>query len=132
MTALSQVQNSITQYLGSRVYEIHTTRGNELHCRIQRGAATKLAGLLRHEFHAELVLMVANDRRGDRGVFEIHYLFANARENWFVHATKELTHEEPAIISLATFYYPASMSLISDYHGKGTRSKAMAISLLPG
>src|SRR3954447_20880702 len=25
-----------------------------------------------------------------------------------------------------TFYFPASMSLISDYHGAGTRSKAMA------
>ena len=26
-----------------------------------------------------------------------------------------------------TFYYPASMSLISDYHGKGTRSRAMGL-----
>jgi MFS family permease len=26
-----------------------------------------------------------------------------------------------------TFYYPASMSLISDYHGRGTRSRAMGI-----
>jgi Ni,Fe-hydrogenase III large subunit/Ni,Fe-hydrogenase III component G len=108
MSDLSQVQNAITQYLGSRVDDIHITRGNELHCRIQRGAAPRLAGLLRAEFQAELVLMVANDRRAEKGVFEINYLFANDRENWFVHATKELTREEPAIISLATFYYPAS------------------------
>jgi Ni,Fe-hydrogenase III large subunit/Ni,Fe-hydrogenase III component G len=108
MRDLSQVQSAIARYLDSRVDEIQITRGNELHCRIQRGAAPRLAGLLRGEFHAELVLMVANDRRADKGVFEIHYLFANARENWFVHATKELTREEPAIISLATFYYPAS------------------------
>ena len=26
-----------------------------------------------------------------------------------------------------TFYYPASMSLLSDYHGRGTRSRAMGI-----
>src|SRR6266567_1498076 len=108
MSDLSQVQSAIARYLESRADEIRITRGNELHCRIQRGAAPRLAGLLRAEFHAELVLMVANDRRADRGAFEIHYLFANARENWFVHATKELTREEPAIISLATFYYPAS------------------------
>jgi Ni,Fe-hydrogenase III large subunit/Ni,Fe-hydrogenase III component G len=108
MRNLSEVQRTIEQYLEVRVDEIHITRGNELHCRIQRGAAPRLAGLLRHEFHAELVLMVANDRRADKGVFEINYLFANAPENWFVHVTKELTREEPAIISLATFYYPAS------------------------
>jgi len=108
MSDLSQVQSAIARYLESRVHEIHITRGNELHCRIHRGAAPRLAGLLRAEFHAELVLMVANDRRPDKGVFEIHYLFANDRENWFVHATEELTREEPAIISLATFYYPAS------------------------
>lgn len=108
MSDLSQVQNAIEQYLDSRVYEIQTPRGNELHCRIQRGAAPRLASLLRAEFQAELVLIVANDRRADKGVFEINYLFANARKNWFVHATKELAREVPAIISLATFYYPAS------------------------
>ncbi|MFS8085744.1 MAG: NADH-quinone oxidoreductase subunit C [Acidobacteriota bacterium] len=108
MTDLSQVQSAIAKYLDDRVYEIHVARGNELHCRIQRGAAPRLAGLLRAEFRTELVLMIANDRRSDKGVFEIHYLFANAHENWFVHATKELTREEPAIISLATFCYSAS------------------------
>jgi Ni,Fe-hydrogenase III large subunit/Ni,Fe-hydrogenase III component G len=108
MSDLSQVQTAIARYLDGRIYESQITRGNELHCRIQRGAAPRLANLLRADFHAELVLMVANDRRADKGVFEINYLFANARENWFVHATKELTPEEPAIISLATFYYPAS------------------------
>jgi Ni,Fe-hydrogenase III large subunit len=51
--------------------------------------------------------MVANDRP-DKEAFEVYYLFANARENWFVHATKELSREDPAIVSMATFYYPAS------------------------
>jgi len=105
---LSQVQKAVSTYLEGRVYEINLTRGNELHCRIQRGAAPRLANLLRAEFSADLILMVANDRRADKGVYEITYLFANGREDWFVHATKELTPEEPTIISQATLYYPAS------------------------
>ncbi|HKZ77430.1 MAG TPA: NADH-quinone oxidoreductase subunit C [Pyrinomonadaceae bacterium] len=107
MSDLSQLQSAIARNLDRRVHKILITRGNELHCQIERGAAPRLAGLLRAQFHAELILMVANDRRADKGVFEMHYLFANARENWFLHATEELAPEEP-IISLATFYYPAS------------------------
>jgi Ni,Fe-hydrogenase III component G len=67
-----------------------------------------LAKILHADFNAELRLMVANDRRADKGVFEIHYLFVNDRENWYAHATKNLTAEDPTIDSMATFYYPAS------------------------
>lgn len=108
MRDLSQVQSAITTYLGSRVSEVNVIRGNELHCGIQRGAAPLLASLLRAEFSADLILMVASDRRGDKGVYEVTYLFANSREDWFVHATKEVSAEEPAIISQATSYFPAS------------------------
>lgn len=108
MRDLSQVQSAITTYLGSRVSEVNVIRGNELHCGIQRGAAPLLASLLRAEFSADLILMVAGDRRADKGVYEVSYLFGNSREDWFVHATKEVSHEEPAIISQATSYYPAS------------------------
>jgi Ni,Fe-hydrogenase III large subunit len=52
--------------------------------------------------------MAANDRRADKGVFEVHSLFANDHENWFVHATEELPAGTPTLVSLATFYYPAS------------------------
>jgi Ni,Fe-hydrogenase III large subunit/Ni,Fe-hydrogenase III component G len=83
-------------------------RGNELHCRIARADAPALAEFLRRDFNAELILMVANDRLADKGVFEVHYLFAQSSENWFLHATKDLPPENPEITSLATFYYPAS------------------------
>ncbi len=73
-----------------------------------RADAPALAEFLRRDFNAELILMVANDRRADKGVFEVHYLFAQSRENWFLHATKEISSERLAITSLATFYYPAS------------------------
>ena len=75
---------------------------------IARGDALNLAKILHADFNAELRLMVANDRRADKGVFEIHYLFVNDRENWYAHATKNLTAEDPTIDSMATFYYPAS------------------------
>ena len=108
MTDFSPMQLALSHYLNGKTVDVHVERGNELHCRITRGMAPPLAGLLRHEFGAELILMVANDRRADKGIFEIHYLFANHCENWFVHATKELSPEDPTIISMATFYYPAS------------------------
>ena len=59
-------------------------------------------------FGAELVFMAATDRRADRGVFEVHYLFAPKRENWFVHASVAVAADAPAIVSLATLHYPAS------------------------
>ncbi len=108
MSFFSRLQSALSEHLGGRAARVRVKRGNELHCQIERGDAPLLAELLRKDFNAELILMVANDRRADKGVFEIHYLFAQSRENWFLHATKDLTPEHPAITSLATFYYPAS------------------------
>ncbi len=88
MTDFSALRLALARHLEGKTADVHVERGNELHCRISRGTARRLAGLLRADFGAELALMVANDRP-DKGAFEIHYLFANARENWFVHATKE-------------------------------------------
>jgi Ni,Fe-hydrogenase III large subunit/Ni,Fe-hydrogenase III component G len=87
---------------------MHVRRGNELHFQIARGDALYLAEFLRADFGAELILMVANDRRADKGVLEVHYLFANDRKNWFAHATKEVPADAPTITSMATFHYPAS------------------------
>lgn len=67
----------------------------------------QLAALLQDDFRARLILMVANDRRADKGAFEVHYLFANGAENWFVHATQDLPADDPRIDSMATFYLPA-------------------------
>ncbi len=107
MTDFSALQSALATHFEGKVTDVHFERGNELHCHIARGAARRLAGLLRTNFGAELALMVANDRP-DKAAFEIAYLFANTRENWFVHATKELSREDPAIVSMATLYFPAS------------------------
>jgi Ni,Fe-hydrogenase III large subunit/Ni,Fe-hydrogenase III component G len=109
MTDFTRLKSALIEYLKGRAKDVTIKRGNELHCRIARGGeALILAEFLRRDFNAELILMVANDRRTNKGVFEIHYLFAQTRENWFLHATKELTPERPTITSMATFYYPAS------------------------
>src|SRR2546427_2651029 len=108
MNDFSRLQSTLAEKLNGRATNVRIRRGNELHFQIERGDALRLAGFLRADFGAELILMVANDRRADKGVVEIHYLFANGRENWFAHATKNLTFEDPTIDSMATFYYPAS------------------------
>ena len=108
MTDFTQLQSALAENFQGRATNIRIRRGNELHFQIARGDASRLAEILRVDFSAELTLMVANDRRADKDVFEIHYLFVNERENWFTHATKNLTPDDPTIDSMATFYYPAS------------------------
>lgn len=107
MIDFSELQLSLARQFEDAIGDVQIMRGNELHCHIARGTARRLAVLLRVDFGAALVLMVANDRP-DRGLFEVHYLFANSRENWFVHAMKEVPRENPFIDSMATFYFPAS------------------------
>jgi Ni,Fe-hydrogenase III large subunit/Ni,Fe-hydrogenase III component G len=83
-------------------------RANELHLQIDRRDIPELARLLSSEFNAELMLMVANDSHSGAGAFELYYLFANKRENWFAQAKVALPLGDPTVPSLATFYYPAS------------------------
>jgi Ni,Fe-hydrogenase III large subunit/Ni,Fe-hydrogenase III component G len=88
--------------------DVRVVRGRELHCTLGGGDLVPLARLVTGELGAELRLMVATDRRAERGVFEVHYLFARAREDWFVQATLLVDAADPAIPSLATLHYPAS------------------------
>jgi Ni,Fe-hydrogenase III large subunit/Ni,Fe-hydrogenase III component G len=90
------------------VRDVRVVRDRELHCRVAAGDLGPLARLLLRELRADLRLMVATDRRADRGVFEVHYLFARAGEDWFVQATVAVDAADPAIPSLATLHYPAS------------------------
>jgi Ni,Fe-hydrogenase III large subunit/Ni,Fe-hydrogenase III component G len=88
--------------------DVRVVRERELHCRLQATDVAPLARLLLRELRAELRLMVAADRRAERGAFEVHYLFARPREDWFVQATIAADAEDPTIPSLATLHYPAS------------------------
>jgi len=109
MTDFTQLQSTLAKNFHESISNVRILRGNELHFQISRGdALPQVAKILHADFNAELRLMVANDRRAGKGVFEIHYLFVNDRENWYAHATKDLSHDDPMIDSMATFYYPAS------------------------
>jgi Ni,Fe-hydrogenase III large subunit/Ni,Fe-hydrogenase III component G len=108
MTRLSLLMRALAEELTDRVADVRPLRDNELHCSVLPAAVPALAGLLRMRFAVELLFMAATDRRADRGAFEVHYLFAPAREHWFLHVTATVPADTPAIDSLATFYYPAS------------------------
>ena len=108
MTDFSRLRSALEERFKSGTVNLQARRGNELHFQIARGDVLDLAELLRAHFGAELTLMVANDSRADKIMFELHYLFANNRENWFAHATTDLPSGDSTIPSLATFYYPAS------------------------
>jgi Ni,Fe-hydrogenase III large subunit/Ni,Fe-hydrogenase III component G len=105
LAALAQVLGEMGH---DRVADVRAVRGRELHCTVRPPAMPALAGLLRRDFGAELIFMAAADRRAHRGAFEVHYLFAPAREDWFVHATAGVAAAAPVIVSLATLHYPAS------------------------
>jgi len=94
--------------LGGWAQEFHLAHGNEMHLRVSRHEIIRLAQMLHDEFQAELILMLANDRRAARGVFEVVYLFANRRENWFAHVTVDVPATDARLESLATLSYPAS------------------------
>jgi Ni,Fe-hydrogenase III large subunit/Ni,Fe-hydrogenase III component G len=108
VTDFSRLRSALEEKFKSGIVNLHVRRGNQLHFQIACGDVPVLAELLRAHFGAELMLMVANDRRADKNAFEMHYLFANNQENWFAHATANLPSCDPTIPSLATFTYPAS------------------------
>lgn len=108
MTDFSHLQAALSAEFQGRVMDIQIRRGNELHLRLARGAALPLAQFLRQQFHAEPIFLAANDRLADTGKIEVHYLFANGPENWFVHASKELPADDLTITSLGTFAYAFS------------------------
>ena len=96
MTDLDALPESLARRLGGPLLAARVVRGREVHCRVAPGDERRLAEVLRIEHGAELRLMVGNDRRADAGRFEIDYLFAHPRENWFVHAAQWLPAEDPA------------------------------------
>ena len=108
MKDVHALAQELSDAMEGRLGTIRVIRGREIHCSLERGDAWRLAEVLREGHGAELRLMVAVDRRSDAGRFEVHYLFAQPTENWFVDAAKCLPSENPAIDSLGTFHYPAS------------------------
>jgi Ni,Fe-hydrogenase III large subunit/Ni,Fe-hydrogenase III component G len=107
MTTLERLRAALAQQF-HRAEGLRVHRDAELRCSVPAGDVPALARWLRGSFGADLWLMVGADRRGDRGAFEVHYLFGHDRESWFVHATVTVAADRPEIPSLATFHYPGS------------------------
>ncbi len=82
--------------------------GREVHCHVAAASVVACAERLCDQLGADLALMAADDRRGQAGALFVHYLFANARKNWFVHASVPVDAASPAVPSLAPYLYPAS------------------------
>ena len=108
MRVMLQLAREMNEALEGRIGAIRIVRDREIHCQLDCGDVRRLAERLRAGYAAELRLMVAVDRRSDAGRFEVHYLFAQPTENWFVETETFLPPQNPAIHSLATFHYPAS------------------------
>ena len=66
----SRLRSALAERLKSQVVNIRVRGGNTLYFQIDRGDVVALARFLRSDFRAELMLMVANDRRADKGAFE--------------------------------------------------------------
>jgi Ni,Fe-hydrogenase III large subunit/Ni,Fe-hydrogenase III component G len=107
VTPLETLADALARQLGGRAAMV-LCRGRELHCTIPPADVPALTRWLAASYGAELILMVGCDRRGDQNAFHVHYLFGQARENWFLHATAVVAAGSPEIPSLATLHYPAS------------------------
>jgi Ni,Fe-hydrogenase III large subunit/Ni,Fe-hydrogenase III component G len=108
MTGLEGRAGVLAEEFRGRIAGVRVHGGAELHCTIPAEDVPALAKWVRASFGADLILMVGVDRRRDHGRFEVHYLFGQDREGWFLHATAAVAPDEPEIPSLATFHYPAS------------------------
>ena len=108
MMTLDRLERALVGKLAPAVRDVGIVRERELHCALGVAAVPALAEFLRTEGGAELRLIVGDDRRGDRGGFAVHYLFASDAQGWLVHATVLTDRQYPRIDSLATFHYPAS------------------------
>jgi Ni,Fe-hydrogenase III large subunit/Ni,Fe-hydrogenase III component G len=107
VTTLDGLSGALTRQFAGRAAVV-LRRERELYCTIPPGDVPALARWLPASFGAELILVVGADRRRDQGAFHVHYLFGQARENWFLHATVAVAGDHPEVPSLATLHYPAS------------------------
>jgi Ni,Fe-hydrogenase III large subunit/Ni,Fe-hydrogenase III component G len=107
VTDLTAVRAALAEGVASAA-DVRVVREREVHCAVSAADVPALFGLLTARLGAELRLMVGTDRRDDRGVFEVHYLFAHPRDRWFLHATVAAGARDPQVPSLATRHYPAS------------------------
>jgi Ni,Fe-hydrogenase III large subunit/Ni,Fe-hydrogenase III component G len=90
------------------VADVRFPRANEVHCRVAALDVRNLAELVYTNLGAELIVMLADDRRSTERAFFVHYLFAHRRAHWLLHASARLEGRAPELPSLGPSLYPAS------------------------
>jgi len=108
MIAFSELTAALNTRLEDPLSDPHLVRDRELHARVPRAGAAAVTKLLRDEFGYELILMLADDRRADRALYEIHRLYARTADDTFVYLTTDVPADDPAFPSQATLFYPFS------------------------
>jgi Ni,Fe-hydrogenase III large subunit/Ni,Fe-hydrogenase III component G len=88
--------------------DVRRPRPNDARCVVSAARVTALGEVVCGQFGAHLLLIAGEDRRLDTGGFWVHYVFAQSRANWFLHASSCLDPARPEVPSLAPFHYPAS------------------------
>jgi Ni,Fe-hydrogenase III large subunit/Ni,Fe-hydrogenase III component G len=71
-------------------------------------ALAHVCGDLHRRRAADLLLMMADDRRAETGHYEVHYVWGHARERWLVQVTVCVDAGAACLPSIATVCYPAS------------------------
>ncbi len=107
MSTVSDVSRTLVDVFAGRLTTLRRAGLNQVHVCAAPGTMPDVAALLRERFAAELSFMVGEDRGAANARFCVHYVFAQADDNWFVHVTCALDDGD-AIASLASFHYPAS------------------------
>jgi len=108
MTRIDSVGAALQSAMGGTLAALRIAGGRHVRFTVSPALVPELAAILRQTFGADLWVMMADDRRRTAGRYEVHYLFAHPRENWFVDATAPVAAAAPEIVSLAAFHYPAS------------------------
>jgi Ni,Fe-hydrogenase III large subunit/Ni,Fe-hydrogenase III component G len=99
---------AVLQQDGSPCRNVSVRRPNEVHCVVPADDVMRLGEVLCAQYGAQLLMMMAEDRRQQMDAFHVHHLFAKPRANWFVHASVRLDPDRPSLNSIARFHYPAS------------------------
>src|SRR5207247_2316227 len=82
--------------MGGTLAALRIAGGRHVRFTVSPALVPELAAILRQTFGADLWVMMADDRRRTAGRYEVHYLFAHPRENWFVDATAPVGAEGSA------------------------------------
>jgi Ni,Fe-hydrogenase III large subunit/Ni,Fe-hydrogenase III component G len=108
MSAHWELPESIFEKLKGLGAEVRFCGRGRLEILVSRENIVEAARALIVEGSFCLALMVGNDRCGDRGCFEIHYVFLHPDEKEFMEMVIEIPRDDLHYPSLATTSYPAS------------------------